>query len=91
MGSGNFRAGTDLYDDHAMLVLREDSPDAGVYVGGEEIRGYIRQSYSIGWRRPIEAEEIVEAGARAAPAAGARQRRLVDMRYWQVWTVRGTA
>jgi ketosteroid isomerase-like protein len=38
-GRRNFRAGTDLYDDYAMLVLREDFPDAGVYVGGEEIRG----------------------------------------------------
>ena len=41
-------------------------PDAGVYVGGEEIRGYMRQ-FLLDW---VEAanrgEEIVEAGARGS-------------------------
>src|SRR5215211_315609 len=93
---GNFRAGTELYDPHAVLVIREDFPDAGVYVGRDEIRGYMRRFLADWTDAVIEAEDVL--GARDSVAVAVHQHAtgsgsgaLVDMRYWQVWTFRGGA
>ena len=37
-GRGDFRAGTELYDPEALLVLRPEFPESGTYRGPEEIR-----------------------------------------------------
>jgi ketosteroid isomerase-like protein len=93
-GRGNFRAGTELYDPHVMLVLRPEFPDAGAYVGPEEVRGYMRRFLAEWTDAAIEAEEIVDAGDSVAVAVhqhgtGTGSGAPVAMRYWQVWTFRG--
>jgi ketosteroid isomerase-like protein len=92
---GNFRAGTDLFDRHVVLVLRADFPDAGTYVGRDEIRAYMRQFLSSWTDAVIEAEDIIDAGASVAVAVhqrgtGSGSGLSIDMRYWQVWTFRGS-
>ena len=95
-GRGNFRAGTDLYDPHVVLVIRQDFPDAGVYVGREEIGAYMREFLADWTDAVVEAEEILGAGdtvvvAVHQRATGTRSELLTDMRYWQAWTFRGGA
>ena len=36
-GEGDFRAGTDLFDPHVVLVLRPEFPDPGAYLGPEAV------------------------------------------------------
>jgi ketosteroid isomerase-like protein len=95
-GRGNFRAGTDLFDPHVVLVIRAHFPDPGVYVGRTEIRAYMRQ-FLANWTDPvIEAEDMLGAGDTVAvavhqQATGSGSGLSIDMRYWQVWTFRGSA
>jgi ketosteroid isomerase-like protein len=95
-GKGNFRAGTDLFDSDVVLVIRAEFPDAGAYVGPDEIRGYMRHFLSSWTDAVIEAEDIFGAAERVAVAVhqqaiGTGSGLSVDMRYWQVWTFRGSA
>ena len=95
-GKGNFRVGTDLFDSDVVLVIRAEFPDAGAYVGPDEIRGYMRQFLSSWTDAVIEAEDIIDAGASVAVAVhqrgtGSGSGLSIDMRYWQVWTFRGSA
>lgn len=90
---GNFRAGTELFDAGVVLVIRDDFPDAGVYVGVDEIRAYMRQFLADWTDAAIEAEDIVGGGDAVAVsvrqhATGTGSGLPVDMRYWQVWTLR---
>ena len=57
-GQGNFRAGTDLFDSDVVLVIRAEFPDAGAYVGPDEIRGYMRHFLSSWTDAVIEAEAL---------------------------------
>jgi ketosteroid isomerase-like protein len=95
-GKGNFRVGTDLFDSDVVLVIRAEFPDAGAYVGPDEIRGYMRHFLSSWTDAVIEAEDIFGAAERVAVAVhqqaiGTGSGLSVDMRYWQVWTFRGSA
>jgi ketosteroid isomerase-like protein len=95
-GKGNFRVGTDLFDSDVVLVIRAEFPDAGAYVGPDEIRGYMRHFLSSWTDAVIEAEDVFGAAERVAVAVhqqaiGTGSGLSVDMRYWQVWTFRGSA
>ncbi len=95
-GKGNFRAGTDLYDPDVVLVVRDDFPDRGTYVGPEAIRTYMRRFLADWTDAVIEAEDVLGSGDTVAVAVhqhatGARSGLPVEMRYWQVWTFRGGA
>src|SRR4051812_49028790 len=79
-----------------MLVIREDFPESGVYVGQEEVRGYMQRFLADWTDAVIEAEEVVSEGDSVAVAVhqratGSGSGASVDMRYWQVWTFRGAA
>ena len=93
-GRGDFRAGTELFDPWVVLVLRKEFPDAGAYLGPEEINGYMRR-FLEGWDRAvIEGEEFIAAGDSVVvrvhqQAAGKGSGAPVDMRYFQIWTFRG--
>jgi ketosteroid isomerase-like protein len=95
-GKGNFRAGTDLFDRDVVLVLHADFPDAGTYVGLDEIRAYMRRFLASWTDAVIEAEDIFGTGERVAvavhqQATGSGSGLPIDMRYWQIWTFRGSA
>jgi ketosteroid isomerase-like protein len=95
-GKGNFRAGLDLYDPNVVLVIPDAFPDAGTYAGAEEIRKYMRHFLADWTDAVIEAEDVVGADDKVMVAVhqhatGTRSGLPVEMRYWQVWTVRGGA
>ena len=93
---GDFRAGTELFDPWVVLVLRPEFPEAGAYLGLEGIRGYMRR-FLEGWDHAvIEGEEFMAAGESVVvqvhqQASGQKSGVPVDMRYFQVWTLRGGA
>jgi len=93
---GRFQAGSELFDPWVVLVLRPEFPDAGAYLGPDEIRGYMR-GFLEGWDDAvIEGEEFIGAGDSVVVgvhqhAAGKGSGVPVDMRYFQVWTFRGGA
>ncbi|HMC06638.1 MAG TPA: nuclear transport factor 2 family protein [Solirubrobacterales bacterium] len=95
-GRGNFRTGSELYDEHVVLVLRPGFADPGVYLGREEIRAYMR-GFLVGWAEAaIAGEEFLDAGdtvlvAVHQHATGSGSGAPVEMRYWQAWTFRGGA
>jgi ketosteroid isomerase-like protein len=94
-GHGDFRAGTDLYDPHVLLVLRPEFPDAGAYCGPDEIRRYMREDFLADLEGAvIVGEEFLDAGDSVVvgvnqQATGAGSGAPVGMRYYQVWTFRG--
>jgi ketosteroid isomerase-like protein len=94
-GRGDFRAGTDLYDPHVLLVLRPEFPDAGAYCGPDEIRRYMREDFLADLEGAvIIGEEFLDAGDTVVvrvnqQATGAGSGAPVAMGYYQVWTFRG--
>jgi ketosteroid isomerase-like protein len=76
------------------LVLRGDFPDAGAYLGVEEIRRYTRGFLEDWDHAVIEGREFVEAGDSVVVgvhqhAAGKGSGAPVSMDYFQIWTFRG--
>jgi ketosteroid isomerase-like protein len=96
-GRGDFRAGVDLYDPEIVLVLRPEFPDAGTYLGPEQIRRYMREDFLADLEGAFLAgEEFLDAGDSVVVrvhqyATGTRSGASVGMRYYQVWTFRGRA
>jgi ketosteroid isomerase-like protein len=95
-GTGNFHAGTDLYDRNVVLVIRDAFPDPGVYVGRDQIRAYMREFLADWTDAVIKAEDLLDAGDSVAVlvhqrATGSGSGAATEMRYWQVWTFRGKA
>jgi ketosteroid isomerase-like protein len=93
---GDFRGGTEIFDPWVVLVMRPEFPDAGAYLGLEKISGYMRR-FLEGWDHAvIEGEEFIAAGESVVvrvhqQASGLKSGVPVDMRYFQVWTLRGGA
>ena len=92
-GQGRFRAGTELFDPSVLLVLRPEFPDAGDYLGVEEVGEYMRGFLEDWDHAAIEGEEFIEAGDTVV--VGVHQRAVgkgsgieTDMRYYQLWTFR---
>jgi ketosteroid isomerase-like protein len=96
-GRGDFRAGIDLYAPDMVLVLRPEFPDSGTYRGPEEIRRYMREDFLADLEgAAIAGEEFVDAGESVIVrvhqhATGTRSGAAVEMRYYQVWTFRGSS
>jgi len=93
-GRGDFRAGTELFDAHTMLVLRPPLPEAGTYHGPEAISGYMRGFLETWDRAIIEGEDFIAAGDNVLvsvhqQATGTGSGAPVEMRYFQVWSFRG--
>ena len=92
---GDFRAGTELYDPYILLVLRPEFPEAGTYLGLEEIGRYMREDFLADFDGArIVGEEFFEAGDSVVvrvnqQATGPESRASVAMSYYQVWTFRG--
>ena len=95
-GRGNFRAAVELFDPHALLVLRPEFPDAGVYLGPEEIATYTRDLLASWADFAIAAEDFFDAGDTVVVevhqrGVGVRSGVVTELRYFQVWTFRGDA
>lgn len=96
-GRGDFSAGVDLYDPHVLFVLRPEFPEAGAYVGPDEIRGYMQQEFLAPLEgAAITGEEFLEAGDSVVVrvtqhATGAASGARVAMGYYHLWTFRGAS
>ena len=95
-GRGNFRAGVELFDPHVLLVLRPEFPDAGLYVGPDEIANYTRDLLASWESFVMEAEDFVDAGDSVVVqirqrGVGASSGVVTEVRYFQAWTFRGDA
>lgn len=94
---GDFRPAAQLFDPHVLLVLRPEFPDAGAYLGPEEIATYTRRDLLASWADfSIEAEEFFEAGDSVVVqihqrGVGLSSGVVTDLRYFMVWTFRGHA
>jgi len=94
-GRGDFRAGAELYDPHILLVLRPEFPEAGAYLGPDEIARYMREDFLADLEgATIAGEEFLDAGDSVVvhvnqQATGPESGVPVAMRYFQVWTLRG--
>jgi ketosteroid isomerase-like protein len=94
---GDFRAGTERYDPYVLLVLRAEFPDAGAYRGEAEIGKYMREDFLADWEgASIAGEEFLDAGDSVVVrvrqrGTGPGSRAPVEMRYYQVWTLRGSS
>jgi len=91
---GDFRAGTDLFDPHVVLVLRPEFPDSGAYLGPEAVAAYTRGFLEPWTHITIEADELLDAGDTVVVAV--RQRGVggasgvqTELRYFQLFTFRG--
>jgi ketosteroid isomerase-like protein len=92
--NGNFRAGVDLYDAHAVLVQGAEFPEAGAYLGLEGIADYMRTFLEAWERVTIEAEDLVDSGDSVVAAVtqrgiGKGSGASAELRYFQVWSFRG--
>jgi ketosteroid isomerase-like protein len=93
-GQGRFDTASELFDPWVLLVLRGDFPDAGAYLGPEEIRGYMRGFLEDWDHAVIEGREFIQAGDSVVvgvhqQAAGKGSGAAVSMDYFQIWTFRG--
>jgi len=91
---GDFRAGADLFDPLILFVMRPEFPDAGTYLGPEEVARYMRGFLEPWAEITIDAEEISEVGdsvvaAVVQRAAGTASGAATELSYFQVWTFRG--
>lgn len=95
-GQGKFSSGVERFDPNVMLVLRSEFPDAGVYVGPQEIANYMRDLFTAWTHFAIEAESFVDAGDTVVvgvrqSGTGPASRVETEIRYFQAWTFRGDA
>lgn len=94
-GKGTFQGTEGIYDEHVLLVMRPQFPDAGVYVGIDEVAKYTRGFLEPWTHIAIEAEELIDAGDTVLAGvrqhgAGTESGAVTEFRYWHVWTFRGS-
>jgi ketosteroid isomerase-like protein len=92
---GDFRAGIELYDPHVVFIQRPEFPHAGVYLGPEQLSGYMRELLEAWDDFTIAAEEILPAGDSLVVAVlqrgiGVGSGAVTELRYFHVWTFRGS-
>ncbi len=91
---GDF-GGTEIYDEHVVLVLRHDFPEAGAHHGRDGISAYMRNDFLKDFvEATIAGVEFIDAGDSVVvrvdqQATGPRSGVPVRMSYFQVWTFRG--
>jgi ketosteroid isomerase-like protein len=99
-GRGNFREGAELYDPQVLLVVRPEfglASGEGVYHGRDEIARYMREVFLPEWEGLVIAgDEFIDAGDSVVVrvdqrGTGPRSRAPGQLRYFQVWTFRGTS
>ena len=93
-GEGDFRAGVDLFDPLILFVMRPEFPDAGTYLGVDEVAGYMRGFLEPWAKITITAEEVTGAGDTVVVAVsqrgvGGASGAATELRYFHVWTFRG--
>ena len=93
---GDFRAGVGAFDEHVILVMDPEFPDAGVHAGVEGVRDYMTRLLEAFDDFTITAESIEETGDTFLvkvnqKGTGRDSGAEVANRYFQLWTFRGDA
>ena len=94
---GDFQAGMELYDPYVAFVLRPEFPEAGPHYGLEGIRKYMLDDFLKDFPdATISGEEFIDVGDSVVVqiqqrATGPRSGAAVHMRYFHVWTFRGSS
>ncbi|MDQ3571938.1 MAG: nuclear transport factor 2 family protein [Actinomycetota bacterium] len=93
-GRGNFLAGTELFDQHTILVLAPEFPESGAYRGPEEINRYMRGFLGAWDHLVIQGESFTQVGDSVVvgvhqQGAGRESGTPGELRYFQVWSFRG--
>jgi ketosteroid isomerase-like protein len=91
---GNFRVGEELWDESALMVQGKNFPEAGSFVGREEIRGYTLRFLDSWQEISLEAEELESHGDTVLVTVLQRGKGREsgvpgEFRYWQLWSFRG--
>jgi ketosteroid isomerase-like protein len=91
---GDFSASLDVADPLILFVLNPEFPDAGTYLGVEQLAEYTRGFLEPWSSITIEAEEMMPAGDSVVVAvlqrgAGGESGAATELRYFQVWSFRG--
>jgi ketosteroid isomerase-like protein len=91
---GDFRTSSKLLDEHALLVIHDDFPDWGLYLGVEQIGGYMRGLLEGFVDFTMTAERFVDAGDSVVVyviqrGAGRTSGIVTENAYAQVLTFRG--
>jgi ketosteroid isomerase-like protein len=91
---GDFTVGVALFEQNAVLVIDPEIPEAGVYVGREGVRTYMKRFLSAWDSLTIAAESVTDVGD--SVLVKVRQRGTgtgsgapVNTDYFQLWTFRG--
>ncbi len=92
---GDFQSSLEVFDPLMLFVMTPGFPETGAYLGVERVREYTRGFLDAWSRVAIEAEELQEADN--SIVASVRQHGVgggsgaeTDLRYFQVWTFRGS-
>ena len=93
-GQGDLRASVEVFDPLILFVLRPEFPEAGTYLGLEQVAEYTRGLLEPWTRFTIEAEEIVDAGDSVIVSVlqrgvGGGSGVDSELRYFHVWSFRG--
>jgi ketosteroid isomerase-like protein len=91
---GRFSAAIPLFDEHIVLVIDDELPDSGRYVGLEGVGGYMTGFLEPWDRLTIHATSMEEIGdtvfvAVAQKGMGRESGVPADLAYVQLWTFRG--
>jgi ketosteroid isomerase-like protein len=99
-GRGNFREGAELYDPHVLLVVRPEfglASGEGAYCGRDEVARYMYEVFLPEWEGLVIAgDEFLDAGDSVVVGVdqrgtGRQSGARGQLRYFQVWTFRGTS
>ncbi len=91
---GDFSASLEVADPLILFVINPEFPDAGTYLGIEEVRSYTRGFLEPWSHITIEAEELTPAGDSVVVAVlqrgvGDESGAVTELRYFHVWSFRG--
>ena len=93
--AGDFTRGAELYDDASVFFLRPDFADAGVYVGPDQMKRYMRNLLEPWERLTITCVDLAEVGDTVIAEVeqsgmGELSGAMTNFTYFQVWTFRGS-
>ena len=91
---GRFAEAIPLFDEHIVLVIDDQIPDGGRYVGLEGVRDYMARFLEPWERLTIAAKSVEEIGdtvfvAVEQKGSGRESGVPADLEYVQLWTFRG--
>lgn len=93
-GEGRFGVAIPLFDEHIVLVIDDQIPDGGRYVGLDGVRDYMTRFLEPWERLTIAAKSLEEIGDTVFVAVeqkgmGRESGVPADLAYVQLWTFRG--